>query len=158
MVETFRNCLPPASNARLVDKYIKWNNNNYSCVILNVDGSCLGSPVRSGFGGITRNTFGHYLAGFSGFIPGSFDTLLTEMYAIYKGFLLAKDTSIDELVCYSDFLHCVMFLFITHLERGINVQISWLNSEHPQMPTSCSPKGVRDLLRNDTMRNFFLRK
>jgi ribonuclease HI len=72
-----------------------------------VDGSCLGSPVRSGFGGIFRNTFGHYLVGFSGFIQGSSDILFAELYAIYKGLLLAKDMSVDELVCYYDSLHCV---------------------------------------------------
>jgi hypothetical protein len=33
-----------------------------------MDGSCLGFSVRSEFGGILRNIFGHYLAGFSGFI------------------------------------------------------------------------------------------
>jgi ribonuclease HI len=72
-----------------------------------VDDSCLGSPVRSGFGGIIKNTFGHYLASFSGFIQGSSGILFAELYAIYKGFLLAKDMNIDELVCYSDSLHCV---------------------------------------------------
>ncbi|GAU45207.1 hypothetical protein TSUD_139120 [Trifolium subterraneum] len=75
--------------------------------ISRVDRSCLGSPVRSGFGSIIRNTFGHYLAGFSGFISGSSDILLAELYTIYKGLLLAKDMSIDELVYYSDSLHCV---------------------------------------------------
>ncbi|PNY07146.1 replication A1-like protein [Trifolium pratense] len=53
--------------------------------------SCLDSPVRSGFGGIIRNTFGHYLANFSSFIQGSSDILLAKLYAIYKGLLLAKD-------------------------------------------------------------------
>jgi hypothetical protein len=42
----------------------------------------LGSPVRSGFGGIIRNIFGHYLTGFSGFIPETSDILLAELYAI----------------------------------------------------------------------------
>jgi hypothetical protein len=68
-------------------------------VFLNVDGSCIGSLVRSGFGGIIRNTFGYYLAGFSGFIPETSDILLVELYAIYKGLLLSRDMSIDELVC-----------------------------------------------------------
>jgi ribonuclease HI len=72
-----------------------------------VDESCLGSPVQSGFGDIIRNTFDHYLAGFSGFLQGSSDILLVEMYAIYKGLLLTKDVNINELICYSDSLHCV---------------------------------------------------
>ncbi|GAU50615.1 hypothetical protein TSUD_290700 [Trifolium subterraneum] len=107
MVKTIRNCFSPASNEGPVERYIKWNHNNYSGIILNVDGSCLDSPVGSGFGGIIRNTFGHYLVGFSCFIQGSSDILLVELYAIYKGLLLAKDMSIDDLVCYSDSLHCV---------------------------------------------------
>jgi hypothetical protein len=134
------------------------NNSNNSCAILNVDVSCLGSPVRFGFSGFTRNTFGQYLIGFSGFIQDSYDILLAELCAIYKGFLLAKDMNIDELVCYSNFLHCVnlikcpqvryhihavliqdikkllprpMFLSITHSKRGINVLTSSLNLELP---------------------------
>jgi ribonuclease HI len=110
MVETFRNCLSHVFNDRLVDKHIKWNNNNYSCAILNVDGSCLGSPVRSEFGGIIINTFGHYLTGCSGFVPETSDILLVELYAIYKGLLLARDLSIDELARYSDSLHCVSLI------------------------------------------------
>jgi hypothetical protein len=98
MVETFKNCFSPAFNDGLVDRYIKLNNNNYSCVILNVDGSCLSSPISSGLGGIIRNTFGQYLAGF---IQGSSDILLTELYVIYNGLLLSRDMDIDELVCYS---------------------------------------------------------
>jgi hypothetical protein len=72
-----------------------------------VDGSCLGSTIRPGFDGIIRNTLDHYLAGFSGFIQGSSDILFAELYAIYEEILLAKDMNIDELVCYSDSLHCV---------------------------------------------------
>jgi hypothetical protein len=87
MVETFRNCFSPVSKDRLVDRYIKWNNNNYSRAILNVDESCLGSPVRTGLGGIIRNTFGHYLAGFSGFIPETSEIWLVDLFAIYKGLL-----------------------------------------------------------------------
>ncbi|MCI01506.1 ribonuclease H protein, partial [Trifolium medium] len=94
--------------------------NNYSCVILNVDGSCLDSPVRYGFGGIIRNTFDQYLAGFSGFIQGSYDILLDELYVIYKGLLLAKDMSIDEFVCYSDSLHHVSLIKGPHVKYHIH--------------------------------------
>jgi hypothetical protein len=66
-----------------------------------VDESCLSSPIRSGLCGIIRNTFGQYLAGFLGFIQGSSDILLAELYVIYNGLLLARDMDIDELVCYS---------------------------------------------------------
>jgi hypothetical protein len=82
MAGTSQNCFSPIFNDRLVDRYIKWNNNNHSCAILNVDDSCLGSPVRSDFGGIIRNTFGHYLVGVSGFIQGSCDIFLAKLYVI----------------------------------------------------------------------------
>jgi hypothetical protein len=72
-----------------------------------VDDSCLGSPVRSEFGGILKNIFGYYLAGFSDLIQGSSDILLVEQYAIYMGLSLAKYRNIDELVYYSDYLHRV---------------------------------------------------
>ncbi|KAK2403152.1 hypothetical protein QL285_052614 [Trifolium repens] len=107
MVETFRNCFSLVSNDGLVDRYIKWNNNNNSCVILNVDRSCFDFLVQSRFDGIIRTTFGHYLAGF---IQGSSNILFVELYAIYNGLLLTKDTSFDELVCYLDSLHCVNFI------------------------------------------------
>jgi hypothetical protein len=104
MVEMLRNCLSPAPNSRLVDRFGKWNNNNCSCVILNVDGSCLSSPIQSEFSRIIRNTSDYYLSEFSGFIQWSYDILFAELYAIYKDLLLAKE--IDKLACYSDSLHC----------------------------------------------------
>jgi hypothetical protein len=91
----------------LVGRYTKWNNNNYSCVILNVDECCLSSPVQSGFDDIIKNTPGHYFAGISGSIQGSSNILLAELYAIYKGLLLTKDMNIDELVYYSSSLHFI---------------------------------------------------
>jgi hypothetical protein len=42
-----------------------------------------------------------------GFIPETSDILFIEIYAIYKCLLLASDMGIDELVCYSNSLHCV---------------------------------------------------
>jgi hypothetical protein len=72
-----------------------------------VDGSCLGSPVWSGCDDIIRNIFGHYNSDFSGFIQGSSDILLVDLYAIYKSLLLARDMNFSELVCYFDSLHRV---------------------------------------------------
>ncbi|GAU41508.1 hypothetical protein TSUD_302460 [Trifolium subterraneum] len=107
MVDIFTSSFSSNSDGTSVSRLIKWNNDNFSCVILNVDGSCLGSPVRAGYGGIIRNDSGFYLSGFSGFIRESSDILLAELYAIYQGLTLAKDLVIDELVCYSDSLLCI---------------------------------------------------
>jgi len=86
---------------------IKWNNANHSGVIFNVDGSCLGSPARNGFGGVLWNGVGIYLSGFSGYIHNISDILYAELFAIYHGLLLTKDMGITALVCYSDSLHCI---------------------------------------------------
>ncbi|GAU33795.1 hypothetical protein TSUD_221330 [Trifolium subterraneum] len=107
MVDIFTSSFSSNSDGTSVSRLIKWNNDNFSCVILNVDGSCLGSPARAGYGGIIRNDSGFYLSGFSSFIRESFDILLAELYAIYQGLTLAKDLDIDELVCYSDSLLCI---------------------------------------------------
>lgn len=73
-----------------------------NCVVLNVDGSCLGSPIRAGYGGIIRNSAGFYLSGFSGYIPASTDILFAELSVMHRGLSMAVETGIEELVCYSD--------------------------------------------------------
>jgi len=44
---------------------------------------------------------------FFGFLQSCSNILLAKLYVINKGLLLAKDTSIDELVCYSNSLYCI---------------------------------------------------
>jgi len=61
MVDTPKACYPSNSNSIEEDKFVDWNNNNHSCVILNVDGSYLGSPIKADFGGVLRNDAGFYL-------------------------------------------------------------------------------------------------
>ncbi|MCI10857.1 hypothetical protein A2U01_0031953 [Trifolium medium] len=41
MVEIFTSSFSSNLGGTSVDKFIKWNNDNCSCVILNVDDSCL---------------------------------------------------------------------------------------------------------------------
>lgn len=86
------------------ERFVRWNCNNHMGTILNVDGSCLGTPIRTGFGGIIRNTHGFYLAGFSGYINNSNDILFAELTAIYRGLRLAINMGLNDLICYSDSL------------------------------------------------------
>ena len=83
---------------------VRWNNENFSCHVLNVDGSCLGVPIRAGFSGVIRNSAGFYLSRFSEFVPSSTDILFVELTAIHCGLLLAVEMGIEDLVCYSDSL------------------------------------------------------
>jgi len=92
------------------DRIVRWNSHNFSCHVLNVDGSCLGVPPRAGFGGIIRNSAGFYLSGFHGFISTSTDILLAELTAIQRGLLIAMEMDIQEMVCYSDTLLSVSLL------------------------------------------------
>jgi len=164
MVDSFISCF--ATNTRIVsdDIFIKWNNGNHSAVILNVDGSCLGIPLRAGFGGVIRNDAGFYLSGFLEYIPDSSDILYVELYAIYRGLILARNLNIEVLVCYNDSMHCINLLkgpnlsfhvyevliqdvkdlmernnvTIYHtLGKVINVRISWPNLE-PLWILNCS--------------------
>lgn len=75
MVETLSVCFRSAPNGISIDRLIKWNNNNNFSIILNVDGSCLGSAIRVGYGGVLRNETSFYLSGFFGYIQHSSDIL-----------------------------------------------------------------------------------
>jgi len=97
---TFRKSAGAAPTPRL----IRWNNNNVQCIILNVDGSCNGDPIRAGFGGVLRNHSGTCIAGFSGFISHSQDILFAELTALYQGLKLAISFNFEELACYLDSL------------------------------------------------------
>ncbi|XP_024626908.1 uncharacterized protein [Medicago truncatula] len=89
---------------------VRWNNNDTNCIILNVDGSCLGELIRAGFGGVIRNSAGFFISGFSGFIAATTDILLAELTAIHRGLLLAVQLGIEEMVCYSDSMLSVKLL------------------------------------------------
>lgn len=69
-----------------------------------MDGSYHDSPIRSRFGEILRNNVGFFLSIFSGFIPGSYEIILAELFAIYHGLIITKDLGFVELVCCSDSL------------------------------------------------------
>ena len=106
-IETIVLSFSPSVSVATTNRYIRWNNNNYSGAILNVVGSCHDNPIRIGFGGVLRNETSLFLAGFSGFIPSSDDILLAELSAIYHGLIMAKDLGYAEIACYYDSLVCI---------------------------------------------------
>lgn len=83
------------------DRLVKWNNRNHQDYILNVDGSCIGTPSRSGYSSVLRNSAGLFISGFSGFIPNSTNILLAELTAIHQGLNMAIDLNMNDLMCYS---------------------------------------------------------
>ncbi|CAJ2657171.1 unnamed protein product [Trifolium pratense] len=82
-------------------KLVKWNALGSTDMILNVDGSSIGNPGASGFGGLIRNSDGAWVHGFSGNI-GFSNILHAELMALYHGLLLAWELNIKDLQCYSD--------------------------------------------------------
>jgi ribonuclease HI len=89
---------PPYS---VVDQVVQWNAIGGTGMILNVDGSSIGNPGISGYGGLLRTADGAWVHGFFGNL-GVTNILHAELMAIYKGLLLAWDMNIKELWCYSD--------------------------------------------------------
>jgi len=93
-----------AAYAKFTPQLICWNNNNFECTILNVDGSCNGDPIRTGFRGVFRDRTGTFIVGYSGSITHSQDILFAELTALYQGLRLTISFNCEELTCYSDSL------------------------------------------------------
>jgi len=100
--ETNQQAFQTATTTANLDQWIRWNNNNFNYHILNIDGSCLGTQIRAGYGGLIRNNAGLFLKGFSGYIQASTCILLSELTTIHMGLSLAADMGIEDLVCFSD--------------------------------------------------------
>ncbi|GAU51832.1 hypothetical protein TSUD_324470 [Trifolium subterraneum] len=163
MIVIITSCFSSRSTTTSEEIHVKWNNNNYSSVILNVDESCLGSHIRAGFGGVIINDLGYYFSGFSGFIQGSSDILLAALFVIYQGLTLAKNMAIDVLVCYSNSLHCINLIkgpSIKYHAYDLLIQdIKELMSQNFDLTIHASPpEGFLDILQSDAAGTFFLRE
>jgi len=156
-IESILVNFPSSATAATTNRYTRWNNNNISGAILNVDGCCHGTPTRTGFGGILRNDSGLFIAGCSGFISDSNNILLAELSAIYHGITMAKDLGYAEFACYSDSLVCinlingpieryhiyvVLIQDIKHLLHQINVTVSHTLREGNQCADFMAKLGV----------------
>lgn len=80
---------------------VKWQPPTGNSVKLNVDGSSIGNPGRSGYGGLLRNTHGEWLLGFSGSC-GLTTNITAELFAIAAGLNLAWQYGYRHVVCESD--------------------------------------------------------
>lgn len=69
--------------------------------MLNVDGSSLGNPGASGFGGVLRNFNGSWIGSFSGSV-GFSNVLHVELLDLYDGFRIGCNKVLRTLVCYTD--------------------------------------------------------
>ncbi|GAU49474.1 hypothetical protein TSUD_91460 [Trifolium subterraneum] len=90
-------------------KIVRWNALGGNSMILNVDGSSIGNPGISSFGGLIRNAYGAWIHGFFGNL-GVTNILHAELMAILKGLLLAWELNIKDLSCYSDFATAIKLI------------------------------------------------
>lgn len=93
---------------------VKWNPPADNFIKLNVDGSSFGSPGRSGFGGIFRNSSGEWISGFTGFC-GVSTNLNAELLAIYHGFMIAWRAGYTHVICEYDSLSALALI-----NEGVN--------------------------------------
>jgi len=107
MTDFISHCLQNDTSFSPPTRLVRWNNDNHVCSILNVDGSCNGVPVRTGFGGVIRNYSGNFVYGFSGFINNPNDILFAELTTLFEGLKIVVSLNIEELVCYSDSLMAI---------------------------------------------------
>jgi ribonuclease HI len=83
------------------EQWIAWHPDKEAAVILNVDGSSLGNPGPSGFGGVLRHSNGSWIFGFAGTV-GISSILHVELLAIHHGLKVAWDLGYRNIICYSD--------------------------------------------------------
>jgi ribonuclease HI len=83
------------------EQWVSWHPDETLATILNVDGSSLGNPGPSGFGGVLRHSNGDWIFGFAGTV-GISSVLHVELLAIYYGFKVAWDQGYRNIICYSD--------------------------------------------------------
>ncbi|MCI41372.1 ribonuclease H protein, partial [Trifolium medium] len=80
----------------LTTTMVRWNAQGGISMILNVDGSSIGNPGVSGYGGLIRNPDGAWVHGFAGNI-GISNILHVELLVVYHGLVLAWGLDIKEL-------------------------------------------------------------
>ncbi|XP_045810247.1 uncharacterized protein LOC123904656 [Trifolium pratense] len=83
------SCFPPRIHIDTPPRWTTWHSCRTSCMVLNVDGSCLGAPGRAGFGGLIRRGSGDWIVGFSGFLgvaDNTYAELMIVLDLVTKGY------------------------------------------------------------------------
>lgn len=97
-------------------RQVTWSSPPPDFVKINVDGSSLGNPGRSGFGGVIRNSHGEWIMGFSGFC-GVTTNINSELMAIQVGLKLAWDKDYRDVICESDSLRVQILYSVLPLQH-----------------------------------------
>jgi len=82
-------------------RQVKWIPPLDNIIKVNVDGSSLSNPGRSGFGGLIKNNNGDWLLGLSGFC-GITSCMAAELYVIFHCLRIAYDAGHRNIILESD--------------------------------------------------------
>ena len=102
-------------------RQVKWIPPLNNIIKVNVDGSSLSNPGRSGFGGLIRNNIGDWFLGFSGFC-GITSCLAAELYAIFHGLRIEYGGGHKNIIFESD------------SRMTLDLIMSDVQSHHPHAP------------------------
>lgn len=94
-------------------RVVSWHPLSSETVKLNTEGSSLGNPGNSGYGGLIRNSCGEWLLGLSGRC-GFTSNLNAELHAISHGLDIAWDKGIKDVICELD-----SQLALSLVEKGV---------------------------------------
>ena len=97
----FKKFLSPLPNAVHGQREFKWLFPEEGIVKINTDGSCIQEAHKAGYGGLLRDSLGHWLSGFYGF-AGDIDVLQAELIGIKIGLWHALELGYRKVVCESD--------------------------------------------------------
>ena len=100
---------------------VKWIPPLHNIIKVNVGGSSLSNPGRSGVGGFIRNNTGDWLLGFSGFF-GITSCLAVELYVIFHGLRIAYDAGHKNIILESN------------SRMALDLIMSDVQSHHPHAP------------------------
>jgi ribonuclease HI len=89
------------SNKISTPRLVSWHPPPENVIKINVDGSSIGNPGPSGFGGLLRNTFGGWITGFARSC-GFTSNINAELQAISHGLDIAWNHGFRNVICESD--------------------------------------------------------
>ncbi|GAU40002.1 hypothetical protein TSUD_211230 [Trifolium subterraneum] len=108
LAQLLRTCFIK-QNISPTTRMVRWNAQGGNRMILNVDGSSIGNPGVSDFGGLIRNSDGGWIHGFAENI-GISNILHAELLTMYHGLVLAWELDIKDLWFYSDSKNVIKLL------------------------------------------------
>ncbi|XP_057450413.1 uncharacterized protein LOC130741919 [Lotus japonicus] len=105
-------------------RWVCWRHSLQGSVVVNVEGSVSGSPLRGGFGGCIRSFDGNWIASFYG-SKSDTDILLLELLGIFHGLSMAWDLGHRVVECQSNSLHVVELVLATPSVRHMYASLIW---------------------------------